>query len=629
MNSFLPRSIFCLLIFFNLAAYSQVRFTATLNPSVISADEYTTIRFVIENAATVENINPPSFKDFILINGPLQESGMTNINGVVTNYLAISFVIKTKSAGKFTIPSAQAKISGRNYKSNAVILTVIKNRNRYYKTPNPLALPNFADERMLNSFNDYIFKKGENVADKVNKNMHLRLEVDKKTCFVGEPIVASYKLYTRLKSESKLTQNPSFNGFSVVDLQPADVTASSVEKFNGRDYNVYTIRKAQLYPLQDGTISLESAELENKIQFIKESYARNNVNGFNAIFDDFANATVTPDAVIDQTVVLTSKPVSIVVKPLPENGKPAIFKGAVGKFEIESGLEKNTFPANSSGKLIVMISGSGNLQLITAPVVTWPGGIEAYEPKSSDILSMTSVPISGKKVFEYTFSVDSSGDYILPGLQFSYFDPSANVYRTISTKDLPFSVSPANPRPVIDSGSFSVNKENNQARKNTDPRKWFLFVIGFLVIAGLIIYIFKEKNKDISTNTLSEKEVTVTKEEMVQTSSYNQQNPLPLSEKCLHDPECIEFYSLLMSEIKNDLSSKFNVSPEEINKKTLAEKMDKLNISNETVLSLQQLLQEIEWQLYTPFERNEKMNSLYSRSNELLQLINTYHIRSQ
>lgn len=132
-------------------------------------------------------------------------------------------------------------------------------------------------------------------------------------------------------------------------------------------------------------------------------------------------------------------------------------------------------------------------------------------------------------------------------------------------------------------------------------------------------------NKDIIPDTKEK----LAQEDIIQASSYNQQNPLPLSGKCLDDPECTEFYSLLMNEIKNNLSNKFSISPDEINKKTLAEKMDKMNISTETVLMLQQLLQEIEWQLYTPFERNEKMEILYRRANEVLQLINTYHIKFQ
>ena len=65
----------------------------------------------------------------------------------------------------------------------------------------------------------------------------------------------------------------------------------------------------------------------------------------------------------------------------------------------------------------------------------------------------------------------------------------------------------------------------------------------------------------------------------------------------------------------------------EINTRNIVAVMDKNNISNDTVLQLQQLLQEVEWQLYTPFERNEKMHALYGDAQDIIQLINTYDIR--
>lgn len=55
-------------------------------------------------------------------------------------------------------------------------------------------------------YEDYVLQKGETIPEKVNKNMQLKLQTNKNTCFVGEPIVATYKLYTRLKSESSLTK---------------------------------------------------------------------------------------------------------------------------------------------------------------------------------------------------------------------------------------------------------------------------------------------------------------------------------------------------------------------------------------------------------------------------------------
>ena len=77
----------------------------------------------------------------------------------------------------------------------------------------------FPPEPAVHRFDDYILKKGENVNDKVQKNLFVKLDVSKTSCFVGEPITASYKLYTRLRSETNITSAPSFNGFSVSELE--------------------------------------------------------------------------------------------------------------------------------------------------------------------------------------------------------------------------------------------------------------------------------------------------------------------------------------------------------------------------------------------------------------------------
>lgn len=627
-NAAIKGAVLISLILLSLSVSSQIKFSATLNPSVISRNEVTTIRFVLENAGDIQGITPPSFKNFILISGPVQETGMTNINGRVTNYLAISFVFKTAKPGKFRIPGAVATVSGKAYKSNTVQLTV---KNKVSPNPNSSLVQTpyrgfYPEARPANTFKDYIFKTGEDVASKVEKNMQLRLEVNKKTCYVGEPIIAAYKLYTRLKSESKLTKNPSFSGFSVIDLQAPDVTESGIEKLNGRDYNVYTIRKAQLYPLQDGSIELEVAEVENNIQFIREGYANSNAGQFADIFEEFANASAPPEAVIEQTVFLKNKAISIVVKPLPEEGRPAGFKGAVGNFQIESGLENYQFPAGKAGKLIVMLSGSGNLQLVNPLQINWPPGYESFDVKASDILSLTSVPVSGKKIFEYPFTIDHPGNYIFPSISFDYFDPEKKSYKTVQTNPISFSVTGEIVGKALKSMPDSTNYEKVAFKKIFYERGWLVAIIAFLFIGGLFLYLRNEKTSQTKKNALDRDRKDMVG--IIESSAINQTNPLTESEKCLGDDDCGQFYSVLLTEIKQFLIQKLDVKPEDFNSKRIAEKMDAKGISNDTVLSLQQLLHELEWQLYTPFERNEKMIDIYTRSHELLQLINTYDARS-
>ena len=102
----------------------------------------------------------------------------------------------------------------------------------------------FYDPVVQSAYDDYILRTDENVAEKIAKNIFIKLEVDKSSCYVSEPVVVTYKLYTRLKSESSIIKNPSFNGFSVIDLVPPGSSHYTIERLNGREYNVYTAESA-------------------------------------------------------------------------------------------------------------------------------------------------------------------------------------------------------------------------------------------------------------------------------------------------------------------------------------------------------------------------------------------------
>ncbi len=613
---------------------AQVNISQEISPAQINKDQYATLKIIVQNSNAIQHITPPSFKNFVVLSGPNQETGMSSVNGNVTRYVALSFILKPRQTGNISIEAATINIAGKLYKTNSTKLlvknTVSANSPANSMAANPFSnFDPFAEERSSTDFTDYVLRKGENVTEKANKNMQLRLETDKTSCFVGEPIVATYKLFTRLKSESKLTQNPSFNGFSVIDLTRPDISGYTRQKLNGREYNVYIIRKAQLYPLQPGNIELEEAELENNIQFIKDDYANQRNNNGYGLFEDFADATVPPEGMINQTVNLKSKPVTILVKPLPETNKPTSFAGAVGEFSIEAQLQKENFPANESGKLVVKISGNGNLQLLTAPVLEWPAGIEPYDPKTSEELDKLSVPVRGNKTFEYNFSVNAPGNYIIPAVQFSYFDPNTATYKTAIAKDIPFTVTKAT-GPVTLASLPSNNKETvSGINKIFNNRWWIIEFIAVVMMIGLIIWLRKDKRSVTSTNivaAINEEEVSKLNT-IIEVSAINQQNPLEKTEECLYRDNCTGFYSLLNTELKNYLANKLSVDPAEINTKNIAAIMDKRNISNDTALQLQQLLQEIEWQLYTPFERNEKMTEFYHNAHDIIQQVNTHDIR--
>jgi hypothetical protein len=452
------------------------------------------------------------------------------------------------------------------------------------------------------------------------------VETDKKTCYVGEPIVATYKIYSRLISQNKLSQDPAFSGFSVIYMPEEANENRPNEKLDGKEYNVLLVRKAQLYALQPGVISLESAEIESDIEFVKESYAKQ-LESAGRLFDNFASSVFPPDAIINERASLKSNPVNITVKPLPDINRPDSFKGAVGKFSIYAALQRPLIYTDEAGKLSVTITGSGNMQLLTAPDIEWPKGIESFEPKLTDNINSATVPVSGTKKFDYSFTVNDTGNYTIPAIRFSYFDPSSSTYQSISTAPLVFRVLKGNGR------SAELAKADSEARPSFVNRifyhRWWIIVfIAVLVFSGLIIWLLKERSHNRKLATI--KQVQEVKDEdllinkKLEVSAINQQNVFAETEKCLFKDDCVGFYGLLNAELKKYLSTKLAVDLPSINSNSISTLMDKKGIPNDIVLRLQSIMQQIEWQLYTPFEKNETMNVLYHEAHEIVQQINAY-----
>jgi hypothetical protein len=632
MRSFIPKILLILLLLTGELVTAQVKFSATITPEQISKDEYAQLRLIVENAKEVEQILPPVLNNFIVISGPNQESGMTMINGDVKKYIAINFIIKPKGPGNFTIPSTGARADGREFRSNPVGLKVTNTISGNNSGSNGFVSPfngmdPFSDATPENSYSDDILRKGENPLDKIKNNILVKLETNKTTCYVGEPVIATYKLYTRLKSESSLTKSPYFNGFSVIDLLQPDNVNYKIEKLNGREYNVYTIRKAQLYPLQPGNLELESAEIENNVHFIKEEYVKRQRDIMNDMFRDFADTGIPAEGVEDHKVTLQSKPLMILVKPLPEVDKPADFRGAVGNFAIEAAITKNNFTTDDAGRLTIIISGVGNMQMVTAPEINWPQGIEGFEPRVTDDLFKTTVPVSGRKIIEYPFTVSRVGNYSIPAVTFSFFDTKDVKYKTVTTKPVNFTVTAGTGKPKNNTVTETTKGKESFLNQFFSNRWRVVSMVAVIIICGLIFWLKKERKKDkVLIAAMLEEEKNATTDGSLSGILLKQQDPLSSATASLNANDSARFYPLLNQSLKQFLADKFGIPLEELNKKSISEKMDNKEIPVETSLQLNTLMDEIEWQLYTPSTANEQMQVLYEKANGLVQLLNTYKI---
>ncbi len=601
---------FCLTIAACIPAFAQVKFSTVINEKEIGKEDYIQVEYIVENASSVESLLPPSFNGFTVVSGPMQQTGMSIINGATTKYEGVTYVLKPAATGKFIIGGASAMVDGKQMHSNPVTVTVTNAPSKSSNANNNplfgLTIPEEAPE--VNE--EYVLRKGESAADKIKNNLFVKLDVSKTNCYAGEPVVATYKLYSRLKSESRVTKRPSLSQFSVYDMVQPEANNPTIEKLNGKLYNAHIIRKVQLYPLQDGSFDLDPVEVDNTVRFLRLENGGSKIS-MQQLLDDYMNG-VTDGRMEEQKITLASKPVTITVKPLPAIDKPASFDGAVGKFTIAAFVPKMDIAAGETAVMNIILKGQGNLPLINAPQVLWPKDVEGYEPTVKENIDKTVAPISGTKMFEYSFTAKDEGKITIPPVEFSYFDPAANAYKIIKTDSITTTISKA-VKKANQLDAATSNQENTTERFNWRKFMW----LSPLLVLIILTILYKISRKKTPGKLLAAAPIQKTVEKEFVAPS----DPFEAAKFALAAVNSQLFYKETGKATWHILSEKFNLTSSQLNKPVVVRLLQQANASPETIQLLEKVLSDCELALYTPVHTENNMRQTLEKAEELEKLL--------
>ncbi|MBE0679911.1 MAG: protein BatD, partial [Bacteroidales bacterium] len=249
----------------------------------------------------------------------------------------------------------------------------------------------------------------------------LRLILGTREVYVGQPVTATLKLFTRTNlSGINDLRYPDLKGFLREDIETPPLRSLESEVIDGVQYGTGILQRFILYPQISGDIRIDPVEITAMVQ------QRSNVR--DPFFDDpffdnfFSGVSTVPQKVATQ-------PVTIRVKPLP-TPRPADFYGAVGSFELTSSLSAMQAEVNDAITLTVTLKGSGNLNLAGEPLINFPHGIEKYDPNTT-VKSTGSA--SGSKTFEYLLIPRNTGSFDIPPVSYTVFDPRQEKYVTLRT----------------------------------------------------------------------------------------------------------------------------------------------------------------------------------------------------
>ncbi len=340
-------------------------------------------------------------------NSTSSQTSMSIVNGRASHVQTLNYQFRPKSQGKFVFPAQVASYGGKEFRSEAVEITVSEPNTRIQSRAG--SSPNGADP-----FDSFFNQRRR---DAGQPEMFVRSEVPKKTYFVGEAITFITRIYlrgVRVYSDGSRMDMPAFEGFWVEELDRTAIESESVV-IDNKSYDTAVVDARLVYANKPGTIIIPPAKF--------------NLNVSTGSFMSRA-----------QSIYRETEPVELIIKPHPANA-PKGFSGVVGKFDLQAVLDRDQVKVGESVSLKITVSGQGNFSAINDfPIKGLDPSFEFFAGGSPQVGHREGRAAS--KTWTHAFVPKSEGSYEIPEVSFSFLDPNQGSYSTLKQGPFVINVSP-------------------------------------------------------------------------------------------------------------------------------------------------------------------------------------------
>ena len=556
-------------LFFTLflvqALVAQVSFKTKVSKNRLGLNERLRVSFEMNEDG--DNFNPPSFEGFTVVGGPNQSVSNSWVNGVRSYSKSYTYFLNPNRKGKLTIGQASIEIKGEVYKTTPVSVQVTEAVNN----------PNSPQAR-ANAI--------------VDDNLHLVAEVSKSNPYLNEAISVQYKLY--FSSEISVynvneVEMPKYTDFWSHQI-PIEKLEIQRGEYKGQPYNYVTWRKTVLYPQKSGTLVLAPLTLNVSVDVPTNRR------------DFFGNRVYqkTPK-------IVTAGKRTIKVRPLPLAGRPADFDGAVGQFDLNVRFNKTELKSSESFQATVKVSGRGNLKLFSLPTFNAPSSLEVYEPEHKERVKTNLLGMQGSIEDTYTVVPQYQGNYPIPSIGFSFFDPVKEEYVRLRSNETlidvyegPVAATPTKKQntpqiksPVTSEATFDFIKlETELVPIETTPfygsKRFWLWILSPLLLFVLTLLVLRK----IENTTVD----PVTRKQKL--AARLAKKYLSSAKKVLGDKAL--FYDALERALHNYLKAKLSIETTDFSKDRIARLLEEKKASKENISAFISVLEKCEAARYAP-----------------------------
>ncbi|MFO0794807.1 MAG: BatD family protein [Candidatus Brocadiaceae bacterium] len=413
MKRFISISIFIMIII--ISGYREktfaedIRLSATVDRNVITINDQLQLTLTIHGTHDTLPPSFPTIDGFTLLYGPKISAETRVVNNTVSVSKGYTYVLQPNAKGKFTIGPSTVEYKGKTYSSQPITVEVA-----HAKTTTEAQPPD------------------------IDKLIFVELGTDKSEAYLYEQVILSFKFYfqKRLPISDIDYVAPAIKNFMEEKLGEQ---RQYEEVRDGIMYNVLELRSA-LFPIVSGDLVISQAILKCNL-ILQQRRNRQNTSFDNffddSFFDEFFNRgqKIYP-------VEKTTRSIVLKVKPLPEQGKPKYFRGAVGTFNMEVSTKSQEVKTGDPVTLSMSIYGEGNIQTISEPVLVLnnESDFKLYPAESVTQITNREESIRGRKVFDKVIEPQKATLKSTPEIVFSFFDPREGQYKTITKEPIPIVV---------------------------------------------------------------------------------------------------------------------------------------------------------------------------------------------
>ena len=570
-------------------------------PAVVSAGQQFSVSWSVNSGGG--EFSCPPFTGFTRLMGP-QTSYSSNtqiINGKMLQEVSYSYTyyLLANNEGRFVIPPAVFKVKNKTYQSDSIRIEVVADATGRQNQKSTQSTQSTAGAT-----------KADQDVESNGNNIFLNLALSRKELYIGEPIIASVKIYTRVNlSGINDIKYPSFKGFLRSDIETPQLTSLKQENVNGTIYGTGVVQQFILYPQVTGEINIDPVQISVLVQ--------QKTGQSDPFFDNFFSSVQT----VPRTIA--SKSLKVKVKSLP-GVQPTDYSGVVGKLDLKANLSKETVNVNDAVNFKVRIEGSGNLKVAAAPSLKLSPDIEVYEPKISDDLKNGMNGTTGQKTFDYLIIPRHYGDYVIPSVTYSYFNTSTGKYESLSTGEFTLHVRKGNDQNTGITVYGGVSKEDVKYLGKdirfikTDPgnlRKTggsivintsyhLLFVISLLIFL-VVLFLRREhirRNSDISqVRNRKAAKIAIRR--------------LQSADECLKNEQIDSFYEEMLKALWGYLSDKLSIPVAELTRSNVLSTLADRGIDSERIESLNRILDTCEFARFAPSASGAEAVTIYEEAS--------------